>query len=122
MSAPVHCSNFKLNPSCEVPSAMSDAVAKAYLAEARSTLDQGLAKILHCINQLPEPDLHWRPFPTQNSISNIILHLCGNTRQWIIAPLTSAPDHRDRAAEFSDRRQHSKKELLDHLSGTIAEA
>ena len=102
-------------------SSMAKTISDVFQDECRNTLDACFSKIVHCLNQLADSDLHWRPFPAQNSICNIILHLCGNTRQWIIAPITNAPNERDRPAEFADRRDYTRQELIDRLSAAVAD-
>jgi len=99
----------------------ADPISSAYLAAARHTLKHSLAKITHCINQLDDSHMRWRPFKEQNSLTNLILHLDGNMRQWIIAAATGEADHRDRAAEFSQREALPKEELLARLTAVIEE-
>src|SRR5207248_5165333 len=57
-----------------------------------------------------------------NSIGNLILHLCGNLRQWIVAGLGEAADGWDRPAEFSERGPIPKEELLRRLEDVVDEA
>ena len=97
-------------------------IPQAVLHESRETLRKAHGKITHCINQLNDDLLNWRPFESQNSIANVILHLCGNLRQWIVSALRDVPDERHRASEFSDRKRYSKRDLLDRLAATIREA
>jgi hypothetical protein len=93
-----------------------------YLAASRNTLRSALAKICHCLEQLSEEDVQWRAFEAHNSIQNIVLHLCGNLRQWIVHGVGGAPDRRDRAREFSERTPIPKTELLRRLRETVSEA
>jgi Protein of unknown function (DUF1572) len=65
-------------------------------------------RIKHCLGQLTDEQIWWRSHPSLNSIGNLILHLCGNVRQWIVAGLGSAADSRNRSAEFSERGPISK--------------
>ena len=95
---------------------------EAYIAESRAQLAQSHGKIVHCLEQLDEDQLHWRPSESMNSPANIVQHLCGNLRQWAICPITGEPDRRNRPAEFADRHLYSKGELLDRLSATVREA
>ena len=44
--------------------------------------------------ETPETERH--PNEASNSIGNLILHLCGNARQWIIAGVGGAADTRQR--------------------------
>ena len=55
-----------------------------------------------------------------NSIANLLLHMCGNLRQWDISGVGGAPDTRNRPLEFSERGPISKAELLQRLETTIA--
>src|SRR5262245_12792469 len=96
-------------------------VGAAYVAECRATLAGALCKIENCLSQLTDADLWWRQDPSHNSIQNIILHLCGNLRQWIVHGIGGEPDMRDRAAEFADRTSRPKAELLTMLRETVAE-
>ena len=97
-------------------------VAMEFAAESRRTLAAALAKIEHCLAQLDEADLHWRLIPSHNSVSNIILHLCGNLRQWIASGIGGAPDHRNRPEEFADHSHYSRADLLARLRATVADA
>lgn len=100
---------------------VAGSVGAAWLVECRHTLEASLAKVEHCLRQLPEEDLHWRPHESHNSIQNVILHLCGNLRQWIIHGVGNAPDHRHRADEFADRTRRSRDELLTMLQEAVAQ-
>ncbi|HET6879276.1 MAG TPA: DUF1572 family protein [Pirellulales bacterium] len=97
-------------------------IGRAFVNEARHTLADSMKKVEHCLDQLRDEDLWWRQHESQNSIQNILLHLCGNVRQWIIHGVGGAPDVRDRAQEFSDRRPLTKAELLSRLRQTLTEA
>jgi uncharacterized damage-inducible protein DinB len=58
-------------------------------------------KIAAALRSMPAEKLWWRPHAQANSAGNIVLHLCGNVRQWIVAGVGGAPDVRDRHAEFA---------------------
>lgn len=103
--------------------AISDeSIGQAYLTESRHVLAGSLRKIIHCLYQLTDQDLWWRQNDSHNSIQNIILHLCGNVRQWIIHGVGGSADMRNRPLEFADRRPIAKTELLEELRATVAEA
>ena len=99
-----------------------DSVAAAFIAESRQTLHSAHKKMVHCLNQLPDDDLYWRPFESANSLQNIILHLCGNVRQWMMHGVGGADDVRDRPSEFSDHRRLPRLALMERLSNTVFEA
>ena len=92
----------------------------------RDTLTDGLRKIEHCVGQLTEEQFWWRPEacknPEMNSIANLLLHLSGNIRQWLVSGVGGAKDIRNRPTEFSDRSQRPKSEILLQLLSTIKEA
>ena len=57
-----------------------------------------------------------------NSIANIILHLCGNLRQWIVSGIGGEPDIRDRPKEFLERSSMPKAELIRRLDDITRQA
>ena len=65
--------------------------------------DDAVTKIVHCIDQLGDEQLWWRPAPNMNSIANLVLHLCGNIRQWVVAGVQGLDDTRNRPWEFATR-------------------
>jgi hypothetical protein len=89
---------------------------------AAGELDSGLKKITHCLDQLTDEQVWWRPMPSMNSIANLLLHLCGNVRQWIISGVGGAEDTRNRPQEFSQRGPIGKDELLQRLTETVGKA
>ncbi len=97
-------------------------VAEHYLAEARQRLNESVRKIRHCVAQLTQEQIWWRPRPEMNSIANLILHVCGNVGQWIVAGVGGGPDRRDRPREFAERGPIAKSELVDRLEQTRRQA
>ena len=57
-----------------------------------------------------------------NSIGNLLLHLQGNLRQWVVAGLSHLPDERNRPAEFAQRSMIPKSLLLGELEATAEQA
>ena len=100
----------------------ADDLAAVVGREAAKELNHSLAKIKHCLGQLSNEQVWWRSHPAMNSIGNLILHLCGNVRQWIVAGLGAGPDIRNRPAEFSERGPIPKEELLGRLEAAVNEA
>src|SRR5580704_11609129 len=99
-----------------------NSVGKAYLVASRHRLAECVKKIKHCLGQLTDEQVWWRPHDSMNSIANIILHLCGNVRQWIIAGVGGEADIRDRPKEFSDRSSMPKAELIRRLDDIARQA
>jgi hypothetical protein len=97
-------------------------IGGTYLAEARRRLAACHAQIRHCLAQLDDAQVWWRPLPEMNSIANLVLHLCGNLRQWIIAGVVGAMDNRQRPQEFAERSPILRDELLQRLDAVVREA
>lgn len=97
-------------------------LAAAVVEAACQELDAAVFKIKHCLNQLNDEQIWWRPTESMNSIANLLLHLSGNLGQWIIAGLGGRDDSRDRPAEFAARGPVSRFELLERLDSVIADA
>jgi hypothetical protein len=89
-----------------------------FKAESRKNLRRNVEKILHCLSQLSDNDVNWRPFPAANSIANIVTHLCGNVGQWIVSGVTGAPDRRDRPGEFARDLRVGRDTLVEILKAT----
>ena len=85
-------------------------------------LNDYLPKIEKCLEVLPETDLWWRPHPTSNSVGNLLLHLSGNLRQWIVAGVGGLEDNRERAQEFSAEGGSNTALLIEKLRDTVQEA
>jgi hypothetical protein len=95
----------------------------AFLAQSREYLTAHyLPKIHAAIEPLADQDLWWRPNEASNSIGNLVLHLAGNVRQWIVSGLGGTADQRDRAAEFSRRDPVSRDQLASVLTSAVLEA
>jgi uncharacterized damage-inducible protein DinB len=98
-------------------------LAASILAQARHSLrDHHLPRITRCLTLLPEKEIWWRPHSTSNSIGNLVLHLCGNVRQWMISGVAGAPDRRERDKEFAERGPIPKRRLIGQLRRTVNEA
>jgi hypothetical protein len=97
---------------------LASAIGEAFGKE----LGDALSRIRHCLGQLTDEQVWWRPAEGMNSIGNLLLHLTGNVRQWLVAGLTGATDFRDRPAEFTARGSLPKTELLTRLETAVHEA
>ena len=75
-----------------------------------------------CDESLTYEQVWWRPNDSSNSIGNMMLHLNGNVRQWLVASFNRLEDSRDRPREFNEREGVSGSALLIQLGATIQEA
>jgi hypothetical protein len=99
----------------------ADDVSRAVLHEASAVLDQCVIKIRHCLEQLSEEQVWWRPHESMNSIGNLILHLTGNLRQWMVSGIGKVVDVRNRPGEFAERGPIPKAKLLAGLEEVVGE-
>ncbi|MEJ2006798.1 MAG: DUF1572 family protein [Acidobacteriota bacterium] len=98
-------------------------LARPILAEARRVLVEVYPpRISRCLKLLSEEEIWWRPNPASNSVGNLVLHLQGNVRQWIISGLGSQADQRDRDREFAETGPIPRRALLAGLRKTVKEA
>ena len=93
-----------------------------FIAAARNSLAEGMRKVEHCVRQLNEEQVWLRPRPEMNSVANLILHLAGNVRQWIVSGVGGSGDIRNRPEEFADRSELPKANILSMLRSTVREA
>lgn len=100
---------------------MSDP-ALLFIDQSRRYLrDEYLPKIENCVRRLGEEDLWWRPNEAANSIGNLLLHLAGNVRQWIVSGVGGASDVRARQEEFDQRDPLPAEALLERLRAALDE-
>jgi uncharacterized damage-inducible protein DinB len=98
-------------------------IAKHFVDKARSYLSSSyLPKIESCLETLTDEEVWWRANSASNSIGNLLLHLDGSTRMWIVSGVGNAPDRRERQQEFDERSMISGAELIARLKATVAEA
>lgn len=96
-------------------------VAQAFLTHSRSLLSAAyLPRIERCLEKLSDEEVWWRPHADSNSIGNLLLHLAGNARQWIVSGVGGLPCERARQEEFDERRMLPRAELLARLRETLA--
>ncbi len=98
-------------------------IAASFLERSRYYLcTEYPTKIRAAVEMLPQDKLWWRPHEQSNSVGNLLLHLSGNVRQWIISGVGGAPDVRKRNMEFAARGGAPAGQMLDMLDATIREA
>jgi hypothetical protein len=85
-------------------------------------LEQFWPRMKECVTPLTTEQVWWRPNDASNSIGNLLLHLEGNVRQWLVASFKEEADKRNRPAEFAAQDGLSAADLLGRLGGTLDEA
>ena len=95
---------------------------RLFLERARDYLaNEYPAKLRRTIEALPPDKLWWRPNEESNSVGNLLLHLNGNLRQWIVQGVGGEDYERRRAEEFAAREGRPAPELLRTLEQTLAD-
>lgn len=98
-------------------------VGEALIREAkRHLLEESWPRLVQAVQQLSVDELWQRANPQTNSVGNLLLHLSGNVRQWIVSGLGDASDERERASEFEERGPISAEVLMARLEGTLSDA
>jgi len=85
-------------------------------------LEEYWPRLRGCVESLTDEQVWWRPNEASNSIGNLILHLNGNVRQWLVSSFNRLEDTRDRPAEFSERQLIPASALLETLGATMRDA
>ena len=85
-------------------------------------LAESWPRLRTCVESLTDEQVWWRPNAESNSIGNLLLHLNGNVRQWLVASFNRLEDHRHRPAEFGAQEGLTAAQLLDRLGATLDEA
>lgn len=94
-----------------------------FLAFSRNKLlEHYWPRLRTAVASLSDEQIWSRPNPASNSIGNLVLHLNGNVRQWLVDSFNNREDQRNRPAEFSESRMIPGAELLTTLGVTIEEA
>src|SRR2546425_4364208 len=100
---------------------MSD-TGQEFISRSRYHLvEDFLPRIKSCLERLTDEQIWWRPNEQSNSIGNLLLHLSGNARQWIVCGVGGAPDLRERDAEFAQRTVITRGDLHSLLTRTLAD-
>jgi uncharacterized damage-inducible protein DinB len=93
-----------------------------FLDYSARKLRQNVDRLEKCLERLTEDQIWMREHESENAVGNLLLHLAGNVRQWIISGVGGTPDSRDRDSEFNARQGPSRSSLLAALRDTVEEA
>jgi len=99
-----------------------NAVAENFLAYASRRMHDCSATIAKCCEQLNEEQMWHRGGEHENSVANLLLHLEGNIRQWILHGIAGHADVRERDAEFSLTPTTDSAAARARFNATLEEA
>src|SRR5580698_8865813 len=98
--------------------ATEDQITALFLDFSCVKLEQMTQHLAACLAKLTDTQIWQRGGPHENAIGNLIFHLCGNMRQWIIHGVGRQPDVRVRDLEFSADGGLTGPELLALFQST----
>jgi hypothetical protein len=101
---------------------MDNAIAALFLDYSCKKLDGMTDNLRVCLSKLTDAQIWERHGAHENAVGNLVLHLCGNMRQWITHGVGGAKDVRVRDAEFSATDGLSGAELMEKFAATVTEA
>lgn len=97
-------------------------LSSEFIARSRYYLsEEYIVKIERALEPLAPEAVWHRDDEGSNSIGNLLLHLTGNIRQWIVSGVGGAPDHRRRSTEFEARAGQDMASLIATLRAALAE-
>lgn len=95
--------------------------SEEFKAQALFRIDESIRMLEICRERIPADQFWLRPNAASNSVGNLLLHLSGNIRQYVISGLGGIPDTRQRDAEFEDCSIEPER-VWQAFSETVAEA
>jgi hypothetical protein len=93
-----------------------------FLRYASTRLEQMAGRVATCLDKLTAEQIWTRNSDNENAIGNLVLHLCGNLRQYVGFGVAGLPDIRVRDREFSARGGMDIAELKERLLTTVRES
>ena len=100
---------------------MDTSTDTVFLQFSAAKLKQMGSRIIHCVKLLNQEQLWGRGSEKENAIGNLVLHLCGNVRQWIGSGVGGWSDQRVRDLEFSAREGYGPDDLAERLQRAMDE-
>lgn len=80
------------------------------------------ANMKTCLGKLSDEQIWTRGGAHENAVGNLVLHLCGNIRQWVMHGVGGTKDIRIREKEFSADGGQSGTALSEMFAATVAQA
>jgi uncharacterized damage-inducible protein DinB len=97
-------------------------IDKEFLRISIEKLRRSGSRIEDCVGRLNHEQIWTRNADNVNSVGNLVLHLCGNVRQWIGFGIGNLADQRNRDSEFAARGGLEAKELMERSRKTVSDA
>ncbi|HLK22674.1 MAG TPA: DinB family protein [Bryobacteraceae bacterium] len=97
-------------------------IEQEFLKFSADKLTQLSGRIQDCVGRLSHEQVWTRGHESENSVGNLVLHLCGNVGQWIGSGVGGQQDTRQRDAEFAARGDVQPAELSERLNKAVSAA
>jgi uncharacterized damage-inducible protein DinB len=101
---------------------MTNQVGALFLEYSDRKLVELTKKLTACLERLSDEQMWARGGEHENAVGNLVLHLCGNMRQWIMHGVGGKADVRVRDAEFETASGMTRAELIGLFAATVEEA
>src|SRR5579863_5648381 len=101
---------------------MSPSANRIILDYCAGKLQQMARRIEDCVRRLSDEQVWARGGENENAVGNLVLHLSGNVRQWILSGVGGQADIRKRNEEFDARGGVPVGELMERLNATVSDA
>ncbi len=100
----------------------SNALTTVFIAEIKRRLfEESVFRLKKCLAELTDEQIWYRPNMASNSVGNLVLHLHGNVRQWVVAGLGKNKDVRERQEEFDEQGPVSVAKMLADIDQLMLE-
>lgn len=93
-----------------------------FKAQITLRMGENIPRVEKCLAELTEEEVWQTPNGNLNSVANLILHLCGNTTQYILSSIGGEEDKRTRDEEFAAKGGYTKAELGQKFTNTVIKA
>ena len=87
----------------------------------RRLIEEGVSRVIKCLGMLNEEEIWHRPNEQSNSVGNLVLHLCGNVRQYVVSGIGGKTDTRKRQSEFDEKGPVPTEKLIRDLNSLVEE-
>ncbi len=98
---------------------MHETSASAFLDFSVKKLRQLTDRIEDCLGKLSEEQIWMRGGEEQNAAGNLVLHLCGNLRQWVVGAIGGQPDIRQRGGVTGPELIVRLRQVVEEAAGVI---
>src|SRR6202034_681208 len=102
-------------------SLMADQTATIFISASVKWMQLSENQINRCLDKLSDEEMRHRGGDHENSVANLLLHLEGNLRQWVLHGIDGQPDVRSRDSEFALSPSQRCAEIRSRFAATLDE-